>query len=198
MDTVTKIFESAGAVADRADGLPADAAAVGGGRAAADGADGAAGAAVGVHEPPVGHAEHEPPLLPVYPGLQEQALIEVLPCGESALLGQFEHSPAPDESLYLPVGHAKHEPPLLPVYPGLQEQALIEVLPCGESALFGHCEHSELPTVFLKAPAGHIEQTPEAPGSLSAPVNPALHWQVEPDQSELPSEHKHGNTKPCV
>ena len=52
MDTVTKIFESAGAVADGADGLPADAAAVGGGRAAADGADGAAGAADGVHEPP--------------------------------------------------------------------------------------------------------------------------------------------------
>ncbi len=47
MDRVTKMFVSAGATADGADG--ADAAAVGGGRAAADGAD---GAAVGVHEPP--------------------------------------------------------------------------------------------------------------------------------------------------
>jgi hypothetical protein len=50
MDRVTNIFVSAGATADGA-----DAAAVGGGRAAADGADGAAGAdgaVVGVHEPP--------------------------------------------------------------------------------------------------------------------------------------------------
>jgi hypothetical protein len=52
MDTVAKIFESAGAVADGADGLSTDAAAVGGGRAAGDGADGDAGAAVGVHDPP--------------------------------------------------------------------------------------------------------------------------------------------------
>ena len=66
----------------------------------------------------------------------------------------------------------------------------------------GHIEHGKLPTVFLNVPAGHIEQTPEAPETLSAPLKPALHLQVEScdDHSELPSEHadKHGNTQPCV
>lgn len=39
---------------------------------------------------PASHAEHE---APVYPALHEQVLMEVLPCGESALLGQLVQFP---------------------------------------------------------------------------------------------------------
>ena len=41
---------------------------------------------------PAAHAEHE---APVYPALHEQALLEVLPCGEPALLGQLVQFPWP-------------------------------------------------------------------------------------------------------
>jgi hypothetical protein len=84
---------------------------------------------------PEGHVdvatEHGPPLLPVYPVLQVQALREVLPRGELELLGQLLH--CPDEALYWPEGHVdvatEHGPPLLPVYPVLQVQVPMEVLP---------------------------------------------------------------------
>jgi hypothetical protein len=39
---------------------------------------------------PAAHAEHE---APVYPALHEQALLAVLPCGETALLGQLVQFP---------------------------------------------------------------------------------------------------------
>jgi hypothetical protein len=39
---------------------------------------------------PAAHAEHE---APVYPALHEQALLVVLPCGETALLGQLVQFP---------------------------------------------------------------------------------------------------------
>jgi len=95
--------------------------------------------------------EHGPPLLPVYPVLQVQALREVLPSGELELLGQLLH--CPDEALYWPEGHVdvatEHGPPLLPVYPALQVQAPMEVLLCSELALFGQLVHSPVPDVSL-------------------------------------------------
>lgn len=39
---------------------------------------------------PAAHAEHE---VPVYPALHEQALLEVLPCGDPALSGQLVQFP---------------------------------------------------------------------------------------------------------
>ena len=104
---------------------------------------------------PEGHVdvatEHGPPLLPVYPVLQVQALREVLPSGELELLGQLVH--CPDEALYWPEGHVdvatEQGPPLLPVYPALQVQAPMEVLLCSEPALLGQLVHSPVPDVSL-------------------------------------------------
>ena len=96
---------------------------------------------------------------PVYPALQVQSFMEVLPSGEPALLGQLVQ-PIAHGNIYCPEGHAtEHWPPLLPVYPVLQVQALMEVEPSGEPALLGQLEHSARPDEPLYWPGAHAEHS---------------------------------------
>jgi len=101
---------------------------------------------------PAIHPVHVPPLGPVYPELQVQAVIPVLFKGEfefelqlvqvdSAIcadsseylpVAQEVHGAAPVGILYVPARHPVHVPPLGPVYPELQVQAVIPVLFRGE------------------------------------------------------------------
>ena len=96
--------------------------------------------------PAVHPVQAESPL-PVYPALQEHCVSEVLPCTESACVGQDKHEVelvepveltylaaahklqllVPGVALYLPASHAKQETPLAPglfagQYPALQKQ----------------------------------------------------------------------------
>ena len=59
---------------------------------------------------PAAHATHGPPFGPVYPGLQEQSVMLVLPKDEFEFAGQLVHAALPFEDLYVPVGHIVHWP----------------------------------------------------------------------------------------
>lgn len=155
---------------------------------------------------PASHAKHE---APVCPALHEQALMEVLPCGEPAFLGQLVQSspfsalmarpmklyseskiivverllpknPEPENSLYLPAGHAEHSPPFLPVYPALHEQ---NRLPCCETPLLGQLMQLPVPDVFLYVPTGQSMQTAVPDATLNLPGRHAAH---EPERAKVP------------
>ena len=114
---------------------------------------------------PATHAVHGPPLGPVNPTLQVQAMRVKLAIGELELVGHVrqvvatvaptvvEYVPAPQSVqtalpvaiLYFPATHAVHGPPLGPVYPALQAgliQAALDVLAIGEVVPAGHVSHT--------------------------------------------------------
>jgi hypothetical protein len=62
---------------------------------------------------PTSHAEQGPPLGPVYPALQTQAVMAPLAAGEVLEAGQAEHVLVP--TVYDPAAHIVHVPPLAPV-----------------------------------------------------------------------------------
>ena len=101
---------------------------------------------------PATHALHSCPSGPVYPRLQVQSVILLLPSPEYVCPGQLvhvtfeisassveyfprEHSKHTDEpltSLYVPATHALHSCPSGPVYPLLQVQLMRMLLPAPE------------------------------------------------------------------
>ena len=62
---------------------------------------------------PAAHIVQVPPLAPVYPALQTQAVITELPAGEVLEAGQAVHVLVP--TVYDPAAHIVHVPPLAPV-----------------------------------------------------------------------------------
>ena len=62
---------------------------------------------------PAPHCVHAPPLGPVYPALQTQAVMAPLAAGEVLEAGQAEHVLVP--TVYDPAAHIVHVPPLAPV-----------------------------------------------------------------------------------
>ena len=56
---------------------------------------------------PAAHAVHGPPSGPEKPVAHSQAVIVVLPSGETEFAGQIEHVPEPDTFLYLPASHGQ-------------------------------------------------------------------------------------------
>ena len=107
---------------------------------------------------PATQREQGPPLLPVAPALQEQAVAAALAAGECECVGHVMQAPddvapmlgekvpipqslhvaLPEAALNLPATHSEHGPPLQPVAPALQEQAAATVLAAGESECVGH------------------------------------------------------------
>ena len=79
---------------------------------------------------PAAHAGHGPPFGPVYPGLQMQLVIMVLPTDEFELTGQLVHAALPFVCLYVPAAHMLHwpfeAPASGPVYPVLHEHVIDE------------------------------------------------------------------------
>jgi hypothetical protein len=67
---------------------------------------------------PATHPVHGPPLGPVKPGLQVQAVTAWLASGEVEPAGQSVHAAEPVVDLYLPAAHCVHE--VVPVYPAAQ------------------------------------------------------------------------------
>ncbi len=134
---------------------------------------------------PEAHAKHGPPLLPEYPALQVQALMEELPNCELELAAQLLHAPSPGEYLYFPSPQAEHVPPLLPVNPALQVQEEEEVLPDGEWELEGQFVHCPLSAYF---PAAHV--TVEGT-TLHVPRNP-LGFGVFPAPPEVKTTCRNG------
>ncbi len=59
---------------------------------------------------PAAHATHGPPFGPVYPGLQEQSVMLVLPKDEFAFAVQLVHAALPFVGLYVPDGQIAHWP----------------------------------------------------------------------------------------
>jgi len=59
-------------------------------------------------EVPGRQAEQESTSAPVYPGLQVQVVLRMLPAAESELPGHAEQAAEPTSDLYLPELHAEH------------------------------------------------------------------------------------------
>jgi len=123
---------------------------------------------------PATHAEHAPPLFPVYPALHSQSVTLSLPAVDvESDDGQSKQSAGPTVSLYLPATHAVHAPPLFPVYPALHLQSVTLSLPSdNEADDDGQAKHSALPAVSLYLPATHAVHSPPF-----GPECPALHLQ---------------------
>jgi len=71
---------------------------------------------------------HTSPSGPVEPALQVQAVMVMLPAGESEFAGQLWQLAFPWLALYVPATHCVHTPPLGPVHPALHSQAVEAVL----------------------------------------------------------------------
>ena len=91
---------------------------------------------------PAAHARHVPPLGPVNPALQMQALLPVLPEAESEFDVQFEQSASPISFLYWPVEQDVQDEPSGPENPLSHLQAVIAELPSTDTELCGHAVHS--------------------------------------------------------
>ena len=116
---------------------------------------------------PATQPAHGPPLGPVNPVLQRQAVCAALEAGETEFDGQVRHtldaSPAcvvenlparqsvhvafPLTSLYFPATQPVHVPPLGPVNPALHEQSLGSPLCAGAWELVVHGVHSSSPSM---------------------------------------------------
>jgi len=105
----------------------------------------------------------------MYPALHWQAVLVVLPAGETESAGQAEQAAGPAPALYSSTSHCEQAPPFAPVWPALHRQAVSAVLPAGELASEGHIAQGPGPVPDLYEPAGHSEHAP-APS-----LNPALH-----------------------
>jgi hypothetical protein len=78
---------------------------------------------------PAAHIVHVPPLAPVYPALQTQAVPTELPVAVVVLAaGQAVQAALPVSVLYVPTAQDVQVPPLGPVEPALQTQAVITEL----------------------------------------------------------------------
>jgi hypothetical protein len=73
---------------------------------------------------PATHCVQFPPLGPVHPALQMQAVTRVLCTGALEFDGQVSHAAAPGSDLYLPMPHVVQIPPSGPEEPTLQTQSV--------------------------------------------------------------------------
>jgi len=114
---------------------------------------------------------HVPPLGPVKPLSQVQAVLLMLPtAGECEFAEQVSHAAEPVTSLNSPASHCVHVPPLGPVKPTSHAQAVLLMLPAGESELAGQASHAAEPVTSLNLPASHCVHVPP-----SGPSKPASH-----------------------
>jgi len=145
---------------------------------------------------PAPHPVQGPPLPPVYPKEQMQAVTATLPVTDTFEPGgHVEQSAVPAVAAYLPVGHGEHaaEPmPLLyvpaahavqpsplattPVNPAEHPQLM---LPSADTALLGQLVHTAEPMTLLYVPAVHAVQLP--PLAAASPVKPTTHAQLHID-----------------
>ncbi len=138
---------------------------------------------------PATHAVHVPPFVPVYPRLQRQLALRVLPLGEFENVGQLTHEisaeapgiveyvPTPQSvhdaepvvDFHVPAAHVLHVPPSGPVVPVLQTQLVCAVDPTTDCEFALQSVHDAEPVVGFHVPAAHAVHEP------AEPVDPGPH-----------------------
>ena len=162
-----------------------------------------------LYVPPI-HAEHPPPLSPVYPALQMQSSTPSLPLSEYVLFGHNMHVSAvvaarsvekvppvhvvqpadPFTVLYVPAAHAVHASPSSPVYPGLHTQSVAALLPLSEDEFSGHNSHAlshVAAAVVEYVPAPHAKHPDDPFTALYLPASHAVH--SPPSRPVYPALH---------
>jgi len=74
---------------------------------------------------------------PVHPASHKQAVIVVLPTGETEFAGQPTQPECPVPTLYVPAAHPTHGPPFAQFHPALQMQSAVIVLALGKKEFAG-------------------------------------------------------------
>jgi len=105
-----------------------------------------------------GDLTHAPPSGPDDPALHVQAVIVILPAGESEFAGQLWHLAFPLVALYVAATHWVHNCPLSPENPWLHMQSISFILAAGDMALVGHLLQAPLPVASLYVPSSQAKQ----------------------------------------
>ena len=138
---------------------------------------------VAVLKVPATHAEHGPPLGPVYPALQIQAVTTVLEIGDVVFAGHARQVViliAPSAAEYVATGHVKQVVTTVAA-------VVIEYVPAAQLV------HAALPVAVLKVPATHAEHGPPL-----GPVYPALQIQEVTARLEMGELVLAGHAKQVV
>ena len=165
---------------------------------------------------PAMHSLQVPPLGPVEPALQVQAVKTELPSRDFEFVGHPKHvetsvAPTaaeyvpisqpmqlagPTSALYFPGTHSKHVPPSSPDEPALQVQAVETELPKRDVEFVGHAEHVE--TWFAPTDAEYVPITQSMHVSDPASVLyfPAMHSEHTPAGRTTRAEAVHTDPPP--